>query len=81
MPSHLQESNLSYFGHLRYAAGFSLKLLRASIYVLWHGVYPSTHSHWKGRALIIEAFSALPWDVDKAKIGIGVEEYSKWKRP
>lgn len=72
--AHLQTSNLSYFGHLRYAAGFSLKLLWASIYVLWHGIYPTMHSHWRGRALIIEAFSDLPWGVDKEKAGIGAVE-------
>jgi hypothetical protein len=69
---HLQKSSLSYFGHLFYAMRFSLKLLWASIYVLWHGVYPSMHSHWRGRALIIEAFSDLPWDVDKDEAGLDV---------
>lgn len=75
MASHLQESKLTYFGHLRYAVGFSLKLLGASFYVLWHGIYPSAASHWKGRALIIEAFEELPWAIDKSVVTTRVEHH------
>jgi hypothetical protein len=68
MASHLQNSKMTYWKHLRYALQFSLKLAASAVYVLWHGIHPTSASHWKGRALIIEAFDELPWDVDKGVV-------------
>jgi hypothetical protein len=66
---------MTYWKHLWYALQFSLKLAGSAFYVLWHGIYPSTYSHWKGRALIIEAFDELPWEVDKGLVLTRVQHH------
>ena len=51
MIKHLQETNMSYFGHFRRAAGLSIQLLLFSFFAMVHAICPFVYQQTTGKLL------------------------------